>query len=164
MQAIARSAFRAIAPPTLAVTATLALMCGLGLANAASTRKASTAPTTEAVLCHATYGGETRTLTASPVRSPYTVEPMSLGSYFQLRVVFQKHPPDVAGIKIYTYADREPSPVIIHQASYPYPPTAQGQKGQKGRGLPYGFTGQQIVYEPIRDGELEYWCEWRVAR
>ncbi len=120
--------------------------------------------TNEAVLCHATYGGETRTLTALPVRSPYTVEPMSLGSYFQLRVVFQKQPADVAGIKIYTYADREPSPVIIHQASYPYPPTAQGKRGQKGRGLPYGFTGQQIVYEPIRDGELEYWCEWRAAR
>ena len=149
MQAITRSVFRAFAPSTLAVT----LTCCLGSANAS-----------EAVLCHATYGGETRTLTARPVSSPYAVEPMSLGSYFQLRVVFQKLPADVAGIKIYTYADREPSPVIIHQASYPYPPTAQGKRGQNGRGLPFGFTGQQIVYEPIRDGELEYWCEWRASR
>lgn len=149
MQTFARDTLRALAHPTLAVT----LICCLGLANAS-----------EAVLCHATYGGETRTLTATPVSSPYAVEPMSLGSYFQLRVVFQKQPAELASIKIYTYADREPSPVIIHQASYPYPPTAQGKKGQKGRGLPYGFTGQQIVYEPIRDGELEYWCEWKAAR
>jgi hypothetical protein len=23
----------------------------------------------------------------------------------------------------------------------------------------YGFTGLQHVYEPMRDGELAYWCE-----
>ena len=158
MQTFARSTFEARVPSAVAVLVTVFL--STGLANAASPLGAPT----EAVLCHATYGGETRTLTATPVSSSYAVEPMALGSYFQLRVVFQKHPADVAGIKIYTYADREPSPVIIHQASYPYPPTAQGKKGQKGRGLPFGFTGQQIVYEPVRDGELEYWCEWRAAR
>jgi hypothetical protein len=138
---------------------TAAVFCCTGLALASN---AGHAP--EAVLCHYTYGGETLTLTASPVTTPYRVEPVAVGSYFQLRVVFQKHPAETAGIKIYTYADREPSPVMIHQASYPYPPRAQGHKTQKGRGLPFGFTGQQIVYEPIRDGELEYWCEWRAAR
>lgn len=160
MWTIARGVLRTFFRSALAVTAA----CGLGMTHATATPKASMATSTEAVLCHATYGGETRTLTALPVRSPYTVEPISLGSYFQLRVVFQKHPAELAGIKIYTYADREPSSVIIHQASYPYPPTVQGKKGQKGRGLPYGFTGQQIVYEPIRDGELEYWCEWRATQ
>jgi hypothetical protein len=149
MQAISHSALTAIARFALVP---IFLGC-LGAANAS-----------ESVLCHATYGGETRTLKATPVSSSYAVEPMSLGSYFQLRVVFQKQPADVAGIKIYTYADREPSPVIIHQASYPYPPRTQGHNGQKGRGTPFGFTGQQIVYEPIRDGELEYWCEWRAAQ
>jgi hypothetical protein len=119
------------------------------------------APPVEAVLCHYTYGGEERTLLAHPVDSPYGVEPIAVGSYFQLRVVFQKRPADVAGIHIYTYADREPTPVMIHQASFPYPP--QAQRGRS-KTMPYGFTGRQTVFEPVRDGELQYWCAWQAAR
>ena len=115
----------------------------------------------ETVLCRYTYGGEERTLRAQTVDSPYGVEPIAVGSYFQLRVVFQKKPADVAGIHIYTYADREPTPVMIHQASFPYPP--QAQRGHR-KALPFGFTGRQTVFEPVRDGELQYWCEWKAAR
>ena len=39
----------------------------------------------------------------------------------------------------------------IHVAEFPYPVA--------GRGRYYGFTGMQRVYEPMRDDELEYWCE-----
>jgi hypothetical protein len=35
-------------------------------------------------------------------------------------------------------------------AEFPYPVAVH---------IRYGFTGMQRVYEPVRDGELEYWCE-----
>lgn len=103
--------------------------------------------------CHTTYGGETHTHVARPVDSPYQVEPANIGSYFLFRVVFQDRPRDLASVKIYAYADRDEGPVILHQASHPWPlPSAKVQPA-------YGFTGLQHVYEPMRDGELAYWCE-----
>lgn len=104
------------------------------------------------VACHYIYGGEEKLLVAKPVASPYTVPMVQVGSYFQFRVVFQKEPADLASIKVYTYADNDDSSVPLHQATYPYPPPANGR---------YGFTGQHFVYEPMRDGELQYWCELR---
>lgn len=102
------------------------------------------------VHCHVTYGGEERLLVAEPVVSPYRVPAQTIGSYFLFRIVFQTAPADLAAVRIYTYADREPAPTLVHQATHPYPPAPGGQ---------HGFTGLQRVYEPVRDGELEYWCE-----
>lgn len=107
----------------------------------------------EKLFCHVTYGGETRDLEARPVNSPYTVPVQPIGSYFLFRIVFQKEPADLAAIKLYVFADRNSGPVPIQQTTHPYPPHA-------GRGAGYGFTGLNQVYEPIRDGELQYWCEW----
>jgi hypothetical protein len=104
------------------------------------------------VVCHYTYGGETKQLAALPVASPYAVKGIQVGSYFQFRVVFQKKPADMASVKVYTYADRDEGPVLIHQATYPYPPAGR-------RGARYGFSGLHFVHEPVRDGELQYWCE-----
>ncbi len=104
------------------------------------------------VLCHYTYGGETQTLAALPVSSPYAVKPIQVGSYFKFRVVFQDSPADIASVKIYTYADRDEGPALIHQTTYAYPPESR-------RGVPYGFSGLHYVYETMRDGELQYWCE-----
>jgi len=109
----------------------------------------------ESVDCHVSYGGETQIISAQPAATPYTVAPTSIGSYFMFRLVFERQPPGLAAIKLYTYADRDPpqGAVMLHQADYLYPPPpAQG---------PYGFTGLQRVYEPIRDGELQYWCGWK---
>jgi len=106
----------------------------------------------EQVLCHYTYGGETRELVAQPVSSPYTVRAIGVGSFFRFRVVFQKKPDDIAAIKIYTYAERDDGPLLIHQATFPYPPTSRPT-------APYGFTGLHSVHEPVRDGELQYWCQ-----
>lgn len=103
------------------------------------------------VACHYTYGGETRVLLAQPVASPYGVAAIAVGSYFRFRVVFQDAPADLAAIKVYTYADRDDGAAIIHQATYAYPPAAPTGA--------YGFSGLHFVYEPMRDGELEYWCE-----
>lgn len=108
----------------------------------------------EEVACHYTYGGEEKVAIARPVDLPYTVPMIQVGSYFQFRVVFHKQPADLASIKVYTYADRDEGSVPLHQATYAYPPdsAATGK---------HGFTGLHFVYEPVRDGELQYWCELR---
>jgi hypothetical protein len=104
----------------------------------------------ERVACHVTYGGETRIIGAAASTQALTVAPVSIGSYFLFRIVFRKEPADLATIKLYTYADRDDGPTIIHQATYAYPPAP---------GPVHGFTGLNFIYEPVRDGELQYWCE-----
>lgn len=106
----------------------------------------------EQVICHYTYGGITQQLAAKPVSSPYAVKAIEVGSFFHFRVVFQNSPADLASVKVYTYSDRDEGPVLIHQATFPYPPAAS-------EAAPYGFSGLHFVYEPIRDGELQYWCQ-----
>ena len=104
----------------------------------------------ESVVCHVSYGGTTQQVEALPVSSPYRVSPVAIGSYFLFRIVFQKEPAELANIKLYAYADRDSGPVIIHQASYAYP---------LANATVNGFSGLNYVYEPVRDGELQYWCE-----
>lgn len=105
----------------------------------------------EQVVCRYTYGGESRDLVAAPVASPYAVPAIQVGSYFRFRVVFQKAPAELASIKVYVYADRDEGAAPLHEAIYPYPVAAP-------KHARFGFTGQHFVYEPVRDGELEYWC------
>ena len=104
----------------------------------------------ESIVCHLTYGGETRLIEARPTSAPHTIVPTAFGSYFLFRIVFRQEPAELAGIKLYTYADRDTGPVIIQQANYPYPLANAAVNG---------FSGLNLVYEPVRDGELQYWCE-----
>ncbi len=106
------------------------------------------------VACHVTYGGETQTISAAPTTQPLAVAPIPIGSYFLFRIVFRQEPADLATIKLTTYADRDEGPTIIHQATYAYPPAPA---------VVHGFTGLNFVYEPVRDGELRYWCEMKDA-
>lgn len=101
------------------------------------------------VACHLTYGGETRVVSARPTTTPHAVAPVAVGSYFLFRIVFRQEPADLAGIKLYTYVDRDEGPTLIHQAVHPYPPPP----------AVHGFTGRHSIYEPLRDSELQYWCE-----
>lgn len=96
--------------------------------------------------CHITYGGETHTISASRTMQPYTAPTVAVGSYFLFRLVFEE-----TAIKTYVYADRDSGPQPLHQGHWPVPASA-GQAG---------FSGRHRVYEPVRDGELEYWCELR---
>lgn len=112
----------------------------------------SAAAAAEQLVCEVTYGGETRTVRAAPVASPYTVAPTAIGSYFLFRPVFERPARGPALLKLYTYADREGGPVPIHVAEFAAPVRSHGA---------HGFTGLQRVYEPVRDGELEYWCALR---
>jgi hypothetical protein len=112
---------------------------------------AASAVGAEKVVCHYTYGGETKLLAALPVKSPYAVTSIRVGSYFLFRLVFQNEPAESASIKVYTYVDRDEGAALIHQASFPYPPAVNAAS-------PYGFSGLHFVYEPVRDSELQYWC------
>jgi len=108
----------------------------------------------EAVACHVTYGGETKTVEAPPAASPYTVAPVEIGSYLLFRIVFRTEPADLASIKLYTYAQHDDvdGRPLIHQATYAYPPVHAAK---------YGFTGLNHAYEPRYGLVLEYWCELR---
>lgn len=114
----------------------------------------ATAAQAESVACHVSYGGETQLIEARPVDSPYGVHATPVGSFFLFRIVFRRQPADLAAIKIYTYADGDDGPSLIHQASYAYPAHNTAADG---------FSGRQWVYEPLRDSELQYWCELRTA-
>lgn len=100
----------------------------------------------ETVVCRVTYGGETHIIRAEPTTSPYVVPVVAIGSYFLFKLVFEER----TAIKTYVYADRENGPVPLHQASFAWPPLNSGA---------HGFSGLHFVYEPVRDGELEYWCQ-----
>lgn len=102
------------------------------------------------VICHVDYGGETRLIEAQPATLPYVVPTIQVGSYFLFRLVFEQ---DVA-VKTYVYADKDDGnggvPVPLHQATFPLPLANQAT---------HGFSGLHHIYEPVRDGELKYWCE-----
>lgn len=100
----------------------------------------------ETATCHVTYGGETRQVVAGPTLAPLAVPTVPIGSYFLFRLVFEAR----SAIKAYVYADRDDGPLPLHQAVFPWPPTNAER---------FGFTGRHFVYEPMRDGELEFWCE-----
>jgi hypothetical protein len=102
------------------------------------------------VLCHYDYGGVESRFQVSPTTDPYGVPARRVGSYLLLRVVWQRAVPELAAVNIYTYVDAPEGPAIIHQGRWPEAAP---------NGARYGFTGLQRVYEPIRDSEVQYWCE-----
>ncbi len=104
------------------------------------------------VQCHVNYGGEDRVLWASPTTTPLATASVEVGSYFLLRLVNTLSATQQPAFKVYVYASHESGPAPIHAASHSPRQVRQGT----GHG---GFTGVQRVYEPLRDGELTYWCE-----
>lgn len=105
----------------------------------------------EAARCHYSYGGETQTLAAAPSAMPYMEPTHAIGSYFRVRIVLEAEPVELAALKTYVYADHDSGPVLIHQGVWPWPASEAAEQR-------HGFTGLQRVYEPVRDGELEFWC------
>jgi len=111
------------------------------------------------VVCHVNYGGADQMIHAPPVASPYGVKGVEVGSYFLFRVVNQTSPRDLASVKIYTYANHDEGAAPIHQVQFS-PAETRGGSARGG----HGFTGLHWVYEPVRDGELKFWCGWKPAR
>lgn len=110
----------------------------------------------EAARCHYRYGGETQTLAVTPSAMPYMEPTHTIGSYFRMRVVLEAEPVELAALKTYVYADHDSGPVLIHQGVWSWPVSEAAEQR-------HGFTGLQRVYEPVRDGELEYWCSLAAA-
>ncbi|MDP4300509.1 hypothetical protein [Leptothrix discophora] len=109
--------------------------------------------------CHVTYGGETVAHAVPAVDDPHAVPAVAVGSYFLIRFVLQTRPRELAAFKAYVYADRSDAPVLVHQLDVAWPPAAvRAVAGGTGGGAGWGFTGLNRVYEPTRDGELQYWC------
>lgn len=106
--------------------------------------------------CYVSNEGETRVIVARPAKSLYADAQNAIGDTFLFKLSVQDRPADIAGISIATYAPAagaQSGPVMIHQARYPWPPLLAGLHAR------HGFTGLQRVFEPVFDGELEYWCE-----
>lgn len=106
----------------------------------------------QTVQCHVNYGGEDRVLVSPPTASPLDTAGIEVGSYFLLRLVNTLQARQQPAFKVYVYAAHDSGPAPIHVASHSPALVRQG----RGHG---GFTGVQRVYEPVRDGELTYWCE-----
>lgn len=104
------------------------------------------------VQCHVNYGGEDRVLQSPPTATPLAAPSVEVGSYFLLRLVNTLTATQQPAFKVYVYAAHDSGAAPIHAASHSPALVRQG----KGHG---GFTGVQRVYEPVRDGELTYWCE-----
>lgn len=102
------------------------------------------------IVCHIDYGGERLQLAVQAAADPFAVQPVAVGSYLLFRAVVSPPDAQAASVRIFVYADRDEGPVPIHVAEYPHPLGARQSKP--------GFTGWQSVYEPVRDGELQYWC------
>jgi len=106
----------------------------------------------ERVACHIDYQGAPFVARAAAVASAYEDAPTPVGSDFLFRIVFQQQPSEHAAIRLYTYANKEEGPTLVHLARFPYPTTLPG-------GGRFGFTGLQSVFEPVGGGKLDYWCE-----
>jgi len=104
------------------------------------------------VQCHVNYGGEDRVMQSPPTATPLAAHSVEVGSYFLVRLVNTLTATQQPAFKVYVYAAHDSGPAPIHTASHSPRQVRQG----KGFG---GFTGVQRVYEPVRDGELTYWCE-----
>jgi hypothetical protein len=137
----------------------LALLCCSAWIPGCASQRAQATPalpaaahvaTAQRLWCTYTYGGEAKRLLVAPTPDPYRVSAIKIESRFELKIVYVDAPADVAGLRIYTYHPGPDAPVLIHEAKYEL--LRPGHE-------PYGFTGQQLVYEP-RGGELAYYCEW----
>ena len=106
----------------------------------------------QTVQCHLNYGGEERIISAAPTQDALAAPATEVGSYFLFRVVNTLGTAQPS-VKVYAYANHASGPAPIHQATH-----TAAQVHVPGAPV-HGFTGLQRVYEPVRDGELTYWCE-----
>lgn len=104
----------------------------------------------QTVACHIAYAGVTRVFRIPPVPYGSDVVPLLQGATIALEVVNRLPPAPGAGVTVRTLGVGNDGLVLIHQASY-WPAVVPGSA--------HGFTGLQVVREPVRGNELAYWCE-----
>ncbi|MGQ9724105.1 MAG: hypothetical protein ACUVVU_01860 [Tepidimonas sp.] len=104
----------------------------------------------QTIACHIAYAGATRVFHIPPASHTSEVTPLLEGATLALEVVNRLPPAPGAGVTVRTLSVQGDAPVLIHQATY------------LPRGRPtgvHGFTGLQVVRDPVRGNELSYWCE-----
>ncbi|MDM7456577.1 MAG: hypothetical protein P3W97_004820, partial [Tepidimonas sp.] len=102
------------------------------------------------VMCHVAYAGATRSFIVEPIAHQEPAPPLPQGATILVEVINRLPPAPGAGVTVSTLGLADGQPYLLHQASY-LPDAAM-------RG-PHGFTGLQVVREPVRGNELAYWCE-----
>lgn len=157
LQAVYRAACTsAVARPAVAVVGAWSVALFAAAAQAAlPVANGPTPPSAQAqtVLCHLGFAGAQRTFVIPPSRLSDDTAPLVEGASFAFQVVNRLPPEPGAGVQISTYATGHTRPFLLHQATF----SAQGGDGS------HGFTGLQVVREPVRGHEIAYWCE-RAAR
>jgi len=102
------------------------------------------------VACHVAYAGAVRTVVVAPSAHAEPTDPQLTSASIAVEIVNRLPPAPGAGVTVRTLSVREGQPQLLHQASYlPVAPVTG----------PHGFTGLQVVREPVRGNELTYWCE-----
>lgn len=105
----------------------------------------------QAVQCHVTFAGASRSFMIEPAASlTGGVAPLLEGASLSMEVVNRLPPAPGAGVTVRTFGVSAGEPYLLHQAFYLPDAPATG---------PHGFTGLQIVREPLRQREIAYWCE-----
>ena len=104
-----------------------------------------------AVVCHVTYGGETKRLEFPATQSPYTVKPVDVAGRFAFKAIYLREPARARSISLYAYERTDAGDRLIQEGMYTPHLSLRADAG-------HGFTGRQLAYS--RDQrELEYWCE-----
>lgn len=102
------------------------------------------------VQCHLGFAGAQRTVVIAPQHhAGNEVLPQIQGASLALQVLNRLPPEPGAGVQINTFAMGLQQPFLLHQATF----NAQATHGA------HGFTGLQVVREPVRGHEIAYWCE-----
>ncbi len=134
------------------------VLAGLGAAActafAAPAFAADAQPAPVAMDCTCVYTGEVTVVHVTPTRDPYHVEAVPIGTRFLFKAVWTAGPDDQAAINLYTYHPTNDGPLPLTELKFrpPWPAVPAGSR--------YGFTGQQVVYEPSVAGDLQFWCDW----
>ncbi|HTJ97552.1 MAG TPA: hypothetical protein VL381_08790 [Rhodocyclaceae bacterium] len=101
--------------------------------------------------CEISQGGEMYRIEMRPVKDPYSVKPIDIGSHFRFKAVVIGDEQHIEYINLYTYYKTEQQAVLLQSAQF-FVPTAQVMAE------PSALTGKQYLYSPLLERELQYGC------
>ena len=105
--------------------------------------------------CQVTYAGATRVLEFAPVADPYRVEAVDIDGRFRFKAVVIGDERRVDFVSLYSYYEAERQSVLLHQAKH-LAPVARASSASNP--APGALTGQNHVYSPGLERELQYAC------
>jgi len=101
--------------------------------------------------CTVDQGGSTQTLTFAVTNDPYATKAFDINDRFRFKAVVIGDLQHIEYIKIYVYDFPSRQPVLLHEAKYIKPLSAQ-------KTLPIPLTGVNFIYSPRLERELQYQC------